>query len=222
MRAVVEGIAAQLAVLAGSLAEDLGRPIARLRVDGGLAQSAVLMQAQVDLLQAPVVVYSSPHATALGAAALASLGVSPRFGLADVTGPWTPAVVYQPHWTADRAGDLLIRWRAAADAALPHEAPCSTSTCSTSTWPSSTWPSSAGESWAAPSRASSPGEADGPPVSVALIEARGDVGDVTSKANTAILRTGFDAAPGSLQSAMVSHGYRLLSAYATDTGDQRP
>ena len=40
-------------------------------------------------------------------------------------------------------------------------------------------------------------------VSVALIEARGDVGDATSKANTAILHTGFDAVPGSLEARLV-------------------
>lgn len=55
-------------------------------------------------------------------------------------------------------------------------------------------------------------------LSVALLEARADVGDGTSKANTAILHTGFDAKPGTLESSMVSRGYRLLSEYATLTG----
>jgi glycerol-3-phosphate dehydrogenase len=55
-------------------------------------------------------------------------------------------------------------------------------------------------------------------LSVALIEARGDVGDATSKANTAILHTGFDAVPGSLESTMVARGYELLSVYAKATG----
>ena len=55
-------------------------------------------------------------------------------------------------------------------------------------------------------------------LSVALIEARGDVGDATSKANTAILHTGFDAVPGSLESTMVARGYELLSVYAEATG----
>lgn len=55
-------------------------------------------------------------------------------------------------------------------------------------------------------------------VSVALIEARGDVGDATSKANTAILHTGFDAVPGSLESRLVARGYTLLSDYAASTG----
>jgi glycerol-3-phosphate dehydrogenase len=53
---------------------------------------------------------------------------------------------------------------------------------------------------------------------VALIEARGDVGDATSKANTAILHTGFDAVPGSLESTLVARGYHLLKAYAGVVG----
>jgi glycerol-3-phosphate dehydrogenase len=55
-------------------------------------------------------------------------------------------------------------------------------------------------------------------LSVALIEARADVGDGTSKANTAILHTGFDAKPGTLESRLVGRGYELLSAYAEATG----
>ncbi|MEU5977049.1 NAD(P)/FAD-dependent oxidoreductase [Streptomyces sp. NPDC047315] len=55
-------------------------------------------------------------------------------------------------------------------------------------------------------------------VTVALVEARSDVGDGTSKANTAILHTGFDAKPGTLESRLVQRGYELLSAYARDTG----
>jgi glycerol-3-phosphate dehydrogenase len=61
-------------------------------------------------------------------------------------------------------------------------------------------------------------ELAGHDVSVALIEAKGDVGDATSKANTAILHTGFDAVPGSLESRLVRRGYELLSAYAVDAG----
>src|SRR4029450_2062298 len=50
----------------------LGGPLARLRVDGGLTRSRILMQTQADLLQAPVEVYVSPDATALGVAGLAA------------------------------------------------------------------------------------------------------------------------------------------------------
>ena len=55
-------------------------------------------------------------------------------------------------------------------------------------------------------------------ISVALLEAGGDVGEGTSKANTAILHTGFDAVPGSLESELVARGYALLSGYSAITG----
>jgi glycerol-3-phosphate dehydrogenase len=61
-------------------------------------------------------------------------------------------------------------------------------------------------------------ELSGHQLTVALVEARDDVGDGTSKANTAILHTGFDAKPGTLESALVSRGYHLLSEYARHTG----
>lgn len=61
-------------------------------------------------------------------------------------------------------------------------------------------------------------ELSGHDVRVALLDARDDVGDATSKANTAILHTGFDAKPGTLESRLVARGYHLLSAYAEATG----
>ncbi len=53
---------------------------------------------------------------------------------------------------------------------------------------------------------------------VALLEAGPDVGGGTSKANTAILHTGFDATPGTLEARLVRRGYELLSEYAVATG----
>ncbi|MGY4709397.1 FAD-dependent oxidoreductase [Mycolicibacterium sp. CBM1] len=61
-------------------------------------------------------------------------------------------------------------------------------------------------------------ELAGHELSVALIEGRDDIGDGTSKANTAILHTGFDAKPRTLESTLVGRGYRLLSDYAARTG----
>jgi glycerol-3-phosphate dehydrogenase len=53
---------------------------------------------------------------------------------------------------------------------------------------------------------------------VALIEAGRDVGAGTSKANTAILHTGFDAKPGTLEARLVARGHDLLMAYAEEVG----
>jgi len=52
-------------------------------------------------------------------------------------------------------------------------------------------------------------------LSVALLEAGSDVGAGTSKANTAILHTGFDAKPGTLEARLVARGHALLGAYAS-------
>ena len=74
VRAVIEGIAASVALLAGRDDRRHRRAARPLRVDGGLTRSRLLMQAQADLLQVPVLVCRSPDATALGVAALARLG----------------------------------------------------------------------------------------------------------------------------------------------------
>jgi glycerol-3-phosphate dehydrogenase len=51
-----------------------------------------------------------------------------------------------------------------------------------------------------------------------LVEAGPDIGAGTSKANTAILHTGFDAKPDTVESKLVARGYELLSAYASEVG----
>ena len=51
-----------------------------------------------------------------------------------------------------------------------------------------------------------------------LVDAASDVGAGTSKANTAILHTGFDAKPGSLESGLLTRGSALLREYAAATG----
>ena len=55
-------------------------------------------------------------------------------------------------------------------------------------------------------------------VSCVLIDAANDVGTGTSKANTAILHTGFDTVPGSLESRLLRRGYALLGEYARRAG----
>jgi glycerol-3-phosphate dehydrogenase len=51
-----------------------------------------------------------------------------------------------------------------------------------------------------------------------LVDAAGDVGTGTTKANTAILHTGFDTVPGSLESRLLRRGSGLLHAYARRAG----
>ena len=114
VRAVIWGIAAQVASLARAMGDDMGRPLERLRVDGGLTRSKALMQAQADLLQAPVERYPSADATALGAGALARLGRGVASTPQEAVGDWTPAEVFEPQMTAAEAQERLARWEAAA------------------------------------------------------------------------------------------------------------
>jgi glycerol-3-phosphate dehydrogenase len=51
-----------------------------------------------------------------------------------------------------------------------------------------------------------------------LVEAGPDVGAGTSKANTALLHTGFDAKPGTHEARLVRRGHELLSEYAPKVG----
>ncbi|SEH73477.1 glycerol kinase [Mycolicibacterium rutilum] len=118
VRALIEGIAASVCALTDLVGTDLGQPLTRLRVDGGLTRSAVLMQAQADLGRIPVEVYPSLHATALGAAACARLALDPSLTVEEAVGTWTPHRTYDPQWPADRAADYLDRWRRAAESQL--------------------------------------------------------------------------------------------------------
>lgn len=108
--AVLQGIAAQVAELASAIDADAA-PLRRLRVDGGLTQSRVLMQAVADVLQIPVDVYPSAHATALGAAALAQLSLQPERSIREVVSDWTPSASYEPSWPQHRADEFRSSWR---------------------------------------------------------------------------------------------------------------
>ncbi|MFI6057959.1 FGGY family carbohydrate kinase [Streptomyces sp. NPDC051286] len=114
--AVLQGIAAQVAELGALVAKDLGRPLSRLRADGGLTNSAALMQAQADIAQIPVDIYPHAHATPLGAAALARCALDPALSLKEAVGDWQPTTVYEPRWSADRAEEFRTTWAKAATA----------------------------------------------------------------------------------------------------------
>ncbi|THA64636.1 carbohydrate kinase [Streptomyces sp. A0642] len=118
VRALCEGIAAQVVELTDAVAADLGRPLSALRVDGGLTRSALLMQTQADLLQRPVEVSALPDVTALGAGAVARLGIDPGLSVAEAVPAWRPAAVYEPRIGGDEAAERLAGFRAAVETLL--------------------------------------------------------------------------------------------------------
>ncbi|MGP3633090.1 FGGY family carbohydrate kinase [Streptomyces sp. 24-1644] len=120
VRALCEGVAAQVAELADAAAADLGSPLSVLRVDGGLTRSALLMQTQADLLQRPVEVSARPDATALGAGAVARLGLDPRLSVREALPAWEPSARYEPRIGADEAATRRARFRSAVNTLLEH------------------------------------------------------------------------------------------------------
>ena len=123
-RAVAEGIAASVAVLAAAVAADLGRPLTALRVDGGLTRSRVLLQAQADLLQVPVLVSRTPDATALGVAALArrALGEAAQSEAAQCEAAGSPPaeveLIVHPVMTAAQSAERMAGYHRALTSCL--------------------------------------------------------------------------------------------------------
>lgn len=109
--AVLQGIAAQVAELADLVSADMETPLRRLRVDGGLTRSAVFMQTVADIAQIEIDVYPTPHATPLGAVALARMALDPSLSLSDAIVAWEPVRSFVPAWSADRAQTFRTNWR---------------------------------------------------------------------------------------------------------------
>jgi glycerol kinase len=118
VRAVAEGIAASVALLARAAVADLGAPLGSLRVDGGLTRSRLLMQAQADLLQVPVLVCRSADATALGVAALARLGIGQVADVGQALGAAEVEEVVEPSISGDEAAERTAAFRAAVEFTL--------------------------------------------------------------------------------------------------------
>lgn len=109
--AVLQGIVAQIAEMGELIERDLHCQLSRLRVDGGLTRSQVLMQCVADIMQIPVDVYPSQHATPLGAAALARMAINPQLTLQQAIIPWQAERIYMPQWSAKQAHDFRSAWR---------------------------------------------------------------------------------------------------------------
>ena len=118
VRAVLDGLAASVALLAGTVARDLGAPLTVLRADGGLTRSGQLMQAQADLLQLPVEICRTPDATALGVAALARIGTGEAASLEQAVGPASVESVIEPRISPAEAAQRLAAFESALQTIL--------------------------------------------------------------------------------------------------------
>lgn len=109
-RATLEGVALSVADLGRAMEADMGARIARLRVDGGASENALLMQFQADVLDVPVDRPANVETTALGAAYLAGLAVGAFDGLDAVRRAHRVARTFVPSMSVAERAAHLARW----------------------------------------------------------------------------------------------------------------
>jgi glycerol kinase len=114
VRAAIEAIAHQVADVLDVLPAEIGV----LRADGGASANAFLMQFQADLIGTPVEVSSEEDATALGAAALAGLGVGVWESPTDVARLVRRGRTFEPRMERATAEAHREAWRGALERAL--------------------------------------------------------------------------------------------------------
>ncbi len=114
-RAALEGVAHRVAEVVTAIEADAGLRIESLRVDGGLTQSAVLMQAQADLLGIPIEVSAEREATAVGAALLAGRAVGVVADDEAVVRRVAIERTYEPSISADERSERRARFARAVD-----------------------------------------------------------------------------------------------------------
>lgn len=109
-RATLEGIAFQVADLARAMAQDAGKPLGRLRVDGGAAANDLMMQFQADVLDTAIDRPVSVETTALGAAYLAGLGVGVFGSREDIVRHHRMEKTFHPRMEAVERERHLAKW----------------------------------------------------------------------------------------------------------------
>jgi glycerol kinase len=117
-RAAVEAMAYQTRDVLEVMQQESHLPLTALKVDGGAAANAMLLQFQADLLNAPVRRPVVSETTALGAAYLAGLAVGYWDGLEDVRRNWALDREFTPAMDEERRERLYRGWRKAVERSL--------------------------------------------------------------------------------------------------------
>jgi glycerol kinase len=119
-RAVLEGVALQVADLLDAAHHDMGNPVQSLRVDGGMARNAWFLQCQADLMGMPVVQTPHSEATALGAALLAGLHLKVWPDLEALRRIPEQVRRFEPKMSADERQHRRDRWRRTVQAVIAY------------------------------------------------------------------------------------------------------
>jgi glycerol kinase len=117
VRAALEAIAYQVR----DVLDAMETKLEVLRADGGGAANRFLAQFQADVARIPVEVPEERETTALGAAALAGLGLGLWSNPQEVADAWRLSARYEPRLSEEEAESLVAGWRAALRRALPQD-----------------------------------------------------------------------------------------------------
>ncbi len=117
-RATLEGVAFQVADLIDAAAQDAGKRLHALRVDGGMARNAWFLQCQADVLGLPVVQSATSEATALGAAYLAGLSAGVWPNTEALAKPASADKRFMPRLGEEERRGRLEHWRRAVRAVI--------------------------------------------------------------------------------------------------------
>ncbi|MCC7440692.1 MAG: glycerol kinase GlpK [Bdellovibrionales bacterium] len=109
-RAVLEGIAFQNVDILQAMQKDLGKPLARLNVDGGAAKNNLLMQFQSDVLGVELHRPRYSETTSLGAVFAAGLGAGVWKDLTDIEKSWQEDRRFAPRSDEKSREAELKRW----------------------------------------------------------------------------------------------------------------
>jgi glycerol kinase len=122
-RAVLEGVAFQVADLVEAAGQDAGTALPNLRVDGGMARNSWFLQRQADLLGLPVL--QSPHSesTALGAAFLAGLRAGVWPDLDSLRRLPQEGQRFEPKMPEEERRRRVAEWRRAVQAVIAFYTP---------------------------------------------------------------------------------------------------
>ena len=114
-RAALESVAFRIREIVDAIDRGHADPIGELRVDGGMAASDTLLQAQADVLARPVVRPAQLETTAFGAALMAGLAAGCWANVSDLAATWQPVRRFEPTTDLD---PTYNRWQRARQAAL--------------------------------------------------------------------------------------------------------
>lgn len=117
-RSVLEATAFQTKDVLDAMVTDVGGELHELRVDGGMAANATLLQFQADILGMDVVVPSVTETTVLGAAFGAGIAAGVWADCSDVARHWREEVRYEPAMEKDVRDGLLRGWDKAIQRSL--------------------------------------------------------------------------------------------------------